>query len=909
MSLGIALNNAVSSLRLNQQALSVLSNNLANVNTDGYSRKVIEQTAVYVEGVGNGVKIDDVVRKVDTYLQRSVMSQGSTTQRLGAIDNYYGRLQVLLGEPGAQNSIDEYMTTFFNTMQQMADQPDRTSYRSNFVNASELLAQQVSGLAYELESLRFQADSDISGALTETNAALKKLYELNSAISRSSAVGQSTAGLLDERDAALKVVANNLDVTSYYEPNGTVLVTAGNGVPLVDGILHQLEYTPIASVDNLVNDERIDAIKVLSLDINNQPVGSPSILVSGGRASEVTSGLNAGKIQGLLELRDQLIPNVLDQLDMLASQLRDAMNALHNDGSGYPPARSLTGTRPVYRAAEYEWSGSVRIAVLSPDGQPIQSPYADEAYTGIRPMTLNLGNLATGGVTGRASIETIVDEINSYYGAPGNKAVVGNVNNIKLVSNTNTLPSGGTSLFDFDLDISNISGSDAQVFVSNVTVRDASNAVLNNALTRDVATQTLSSSGTYTTYANASYVDVKLLATGGIKAGDRIYLEPPALADVNGISGTQLGGYFVVSQVTGDTIRIETTGTANANGPVDDASGAKVKLAYDTVAAGEERRTREAGQLQVDLSAGISSPYYMITVNVGIADDEGNVRTSQITYRVENKKTNLENDRYSAVTATGDGHVEIPLTTQPALRALLVDANGNELPRVNGRYVDQPGYLKIIGGGTDYVVAIDEMDSANNGDEGALPPVPASGWGFSHFFGLNNFFASNEPIEGGDTVKGSAINLRVEQRIKNDPNLVSSGQLVLQTQPANPNEKPQYTYVRHAGDNSAAQAMANLSNTPLYFQSAGGLPNTSLSLQSYASEMLGYLASLSDGASQNYENAQLLYDGFNARAKAISGVNLDEELANTVIFQNSYAASARIVTVVNEMFKTLVDAT
>ncbi len=906
MSLGVALSNAVSALRLNQTALSVLSNNMANVNTDGYSRKIINQSAVYVEGNGNGVRIDDIVRKVDTYLQRSVMSQGSVTQAAGVVTTYYDRLQVLLGAPGASNSLDEYMTGFFNTLDQMADQPDRTSYRSNMVNSANTLATQVSGLANEMESLRFQADSDISGAVTEVNSTLKKLFDLNSAIARASAVGQSTAGLLDERDMALRNLSSNLDINTFYEANGTVGVTSGNGVPLVDGVLHQLRYAPVPSVANLISDQRINALEVIAIDINGNQTGNASTLVSGGKLGEIKSGLTGGKIQGLVELRDKLIPDVLNQLDMLASRLRDSMNALHNNGSGWPPATSLTGTRDVYASTQYNWTGSVRIAVLQSDGQPVAAQYADEAYTGIRPLTLDLSKLNSTGQDGKFSVQTLVDEINNHFKAPTIKAQLGNLNNIELISNTSKLPSGGISLFNFDLELDNISKLSSSVFVTGMTVKDSNGATLPNTQTEGAPSLAVDPATAYTTYVGTGQVDISLFSIEGLAVGDKIYLNTPGIADANGITAAEMSGYFTIDAINGTSISITTTGTAASGGTVPDASGTTLMAAYSKSLPGTT--SRGTGTLQADLSGNVNSAYYDITVDVGVLDADGNMSTSQITYRVKNNETNLYNDRYFASTANGNGTLELPLSTQPSLRAILVDANGNELAKANGVYVDQPGYLKIVGGSADYVVAIDEMNSQQLGDASALPSVPGTGWGLSHFFGLNDFFDSNDPIEGGDTLRNSAVNLSVQQRLLDNPNLVSSGKLTLQAQPSNSAEAAQYTYVRYSGDNSAVQAMAALSSATVNFAAAGGLPNTTLSLQSYTSEMLGYLSSLTSAAQETSDNAQLLYQGFKERNDAISAVNLDEELANTIIFQNSYAASARIVTVVNEMFKALIDA-
>lgn len=240
------------------------------------------------------------------------------------------------------------------------------------------------------------------------------------------------------------------------------------------------------------------------------------------------------------------------------------------------------------------------------------------------------------------------------------------------------------------------------------------------------------------------------------------------------------------------------------------------------------------------------------------------------------------------------------------MRAILVDENGVELLKVSGRYIDhEPSYLKLLSDNAEYTIAIDEMDSKQLGDTTLDPAVPGTNWGFSHYFGLNDFFVPNKLTSTGDSVKNSAIHLQVAQRLIDDPNLITTGELVLQKQPASPNSPPQYTYVRYAGDNQLATRLKALSAQNQSFQAAGGLPSISLTLGGYTSEMLGYFASLSAGASDDMTSAQTLYDGFKTRSDAITGVNLDEELANTVIFQNSYSASARIITVVNKLFEDL----
>lgn len=905
MSLGLSLNNALSGLKANQQAISTLSHNIANVNTEGYSRQIVDQSALYVEGVGSGVRVDDVIRKVDKYLQRAVITQGAEVARTGTIDQYYQRIGVLMGQPGSGDSVDEHLTTFFNSLQSLASTPDRTSARSEVLSAGSLLADEMSGLAYDLQDLRFEADREIRDAVDNVNGILGRLRKINVSITSAGSSGQSTAGLLDERDTALRELSGYLDINTSYDNYGAVSVTAGSGLALIDGMVHELRYTPAQSADSFISSAGLNGLMVVDIDSSGKQVGNGQPLITAsGTDGKITSTLSGGKIEGLRLMRDEVIPAMLDQLDQLAAGLRDAMNAIHNDGSGSPAATSLTGTRAISASQTFDWSGEVRIAVLQSNGQPVPAGYADEAYTGLRPLTLNLGELSSGAADGRLSMQTIINEINNHFAAPGYKAELGNLNNIQLVSDNDRLTQGTSSLFNFDLDLENISGENAPVFVTGITVRNDGGVDITD-VTQPAPQILLNPAGAYTTTGGSDAVTLNLLASSGLKVGDTFYLSPPAGADVNGIPAGDITGYFTVESVSGNNITFRAGAAATVPGAstLPDASGAYINPPYDTALAGTTSRTRDKGELQVNLAAAPSSAYYDITVAVGTVDENGVVHTSNITYRVQNGQTNLLNDRYDAASVTGDGTRVTPQTTQDALRAILVDGNGTEIRKVNGEYVDQyPAYLKLVTGDASYTIAIDEMSSKQLGTTSELPTSKGTNWGFSHFFGLNDFFAPNQLSATGDTVKNSALNLKVSQRLIDDPNLVSTGDLVLQNQSSDPNAPPQWTYVRYAGDNQLATRMASLASTSINFDAAGGLPAIGVTLNGYASEMLGYIANQSASATATSSNAQTLYDGFVSSAQAVSGVNLDEELANTVIFQNAYSATARIITVVNELF-------
>lgn len=906
MSLALSLNNALSGLRVNQQSIAVLSQNIANVNTAGYSRQILNQSAVVVGGVGSGVRIDDISRKVDVYLQRSVQTQGSNNALAATTDAYFQRIQALLGRPGSNNSIDSYVTSFFNSVQQLAETPETNSLKSNAIAAANKLASEISTLAANVHDLRYEADREISEAVSTVNSSLIRLRDINGALTQAVSLGQSTSELLDSRDRELRTLSQNLDISVTYGSAGTASVVAGDGTVLLEeGVSHRLVYSPASSVATFTSDSGLNALRVITLNDENEEIGNPVQLISGGVSSAVTTGLTAGRLVALQQIRDVRFNSVLDQLDSLASRLREGVNAIHNNGSGFPPATSLTGDREVRSGDQFNWSGQVRIAVLQSNGQPVPSPYADESYTGIRPLTLDLARLDSGQGNGRPTLQTIVDEINNHFGAPGNKARLGNLNNIQLASDTNVLPSGAPPLFNFDLDLENISSDFSRVFVTGITVTDDTAANITN-VTQNAPSISILPSASYNTVIGTPNVTINLAAPLNVGVGDRIYLNPPS-GPVNGIAPAALSGFVTVTAISGNSLTFTAGANATSTGAVNDPGNIQAFAPYGSVAAGFEVRTRDNGQLQVDFSGNPSSNFYDITVNVSVVDAAGTISSAPITYRVNNNERDIFNRRYDARAVGAPGTLVLPSSSQESLRAILVDERGVELPSINGKYIDGPAFLKLVGGntGVSYGVAIDELDSQQLGLPDGSPAEAGTNFGFSHYFGLNNFFASNNLTRTGDSVKGSALNLRVQDRLLQNANLISTGGLSLQERSIASGNNDIYTYALYSGDNTVAQRLSRLNSDLLSFDSAGGLPATSQSLQGYSSQILGFISQRSAEASDNAANAKVLFDGFESRAQAESGVNLDEELANTITFQNAYAATARIITTVNQLYEDL----
>lgn len=904
MSLSLSLSNALSGLNVNQRTLQVISNNISNSNNPDYSRKVIDQSAQVVAGQGAGVKVEDIDRTIDQFLVKSLQKQSSTMGKAQTLDRYSELLQGFMGRPGAENSIDSYLTSYVNAWQQLAETPERGSFRLNVVNAGNTLALNVRELATEVNRLRFEADTEIKQSASFMNNKLSELHSVNLSLANAFALGSSQAELLDQRDALIRDISEQVDLTIFTRDDGRVNLYAANDVALLDDSLHQVEYRSTASVSAFISDVPLGAMTVYRLDNLGDRTGDSRVLVTSGTSDTITTNLTSGRVAALVELRDEKLPAVLDQLDMLASRIRDEVNALHNAGSSFPGANSLTGTREVSPAENYGWSGDVRIGLVDVNGRPVPSPWQGES--GLLPLTMDMSTLDSGFGSGQPTMQTIVDEINAHYGVPQNKVSVGALNNIRLASDSTTIP-GTPPQFSFDLDLENISGADVDFFVTDITILDDSDADITS-VTTNVPQVSLAGTGTFTTTSGEETVTVTTAAAHGFAEGDIVFLSDPGMA-INGIPASEINGYVTISSVSSsNSFTFEVASTANMSGSVDVASQTATPV-YHEIETGQIERTRDSGAMTVDLSGNTASEFYTVQVQVGVYNGVGGVETATVSYRINNNGNQLLNQRYSARSVSGNGTITPPSQSQALMRAKLVNESGVELPRIDGKYVTtQSGFLQLEAANDSFYVTIDSLDSQQLGYPNQVPAVAGTDRGFSHYFELNNFFASNTPTSTGDTVEGSAINLAVERRLLNNPNQITTGNTTQTRAPTDPTLPPFYTYERNVGANNIAQNIANLGDVAVFFDAAGGLGSSSVDLATYAGEFLGFSAADAATMSSQLESVQIVMEGFQERASATSGVNVDEELGNLVLYQNAYSASARIITVVGLLFDALIQS-
>jgi flagellar hook-associated protein 1 FlgK len=800
MSLIASLNSSLTGLSVAQEGIEVSSSNIANVDTPGYIKQETTQESLVTAGIGQGAKITGIVANVDAQLLKSIHDQTGDVGMANSLSEFYTKAQSLFGQPGSGNGISDKIDNFFTSFQSLSENPETISLRVTAVNSAQTVASNISNLAQQLQQLRLDADRQIDLNVTQINALIDNLANTNSNISSYPEGTTGRISVLQDREINLRKLSEYLDISTTTDLRGILSVSTTSGVSLLEGpIKYKVLHTSAASTNDFINNLSMSPITAAAIQNDGRLSETSTVIATSGVGSEVQTNLTSGTIKGLLDMRDVEIPKLLAQLDNLASTFRDQVNAVHNDGVSFPPPSSLTGTRVVSSTDEFSFAGQVMIAVVNNDGTAASSPYSDE--TNFRPLTLDLSKLDGGNGTGRPSMQTIVDEINDYFGPVQNRAVVGNLRDIRLAAVSNNIADAGTAQFDLQLD--NTSTKNATIVVNSATVIDP------NDLTQTYAAATLPTPNTYT-----------------INPGDRERTNIPL--------------------------------TLNFSGDDNRAS-------------------------------------YTVRLNVTVTDEDGNVSTADIDYTIADNVTDIKNTKYSADAVTNviatSNFIPAPSSTSYA-HASIVDANGDLVA------TGQPGYLKITTtSGRNLGIAIDEMDSEETG----LPSTTSADIthkGFSDYFELNNLYLSH------NTVEGSAINLKVRPDIIANNGLLSRGALVLSNQPSDPT-KALYSYELGSGNNTNLMAMAALNKSDVTFQAAGGIPLISTTFNGYSANIIGFVATTSLAKTNSKDAEAVGLQGLTDLLQKSSGVKTDQELGRIIELQNNFVASAKVISVIQELFKIL----
>ena len=325
MSLNLALSSAVSSILTIQQQMSIASNNLANANTEGYSKQTLDVQARVTGGVGTGVDGVGIITYVNKYLLNSVVKAGSQAGETGAINDYYFKLQQALGtiisnETGGSDFASLF-STLENRLSALAASPEQAALKTEVVNALNDITRSMNSYTNKIQSLRTEANHEIAATINDSNAFLHKIADLNKKIGEAEARGEPTASFEDQRMAALKSLGENISISYYTDSRNQVNISISGGYDLLFGTtVREFQYTPVNVMD--ATDTTVPPIMLGGDDIT----------------AKVAAG--SGKLAGLCAVIGDDFVRVQDEIDNLIFGFASVING------AYGAQTSLTEASP-----------------------------------------------------------------------------------------------------------------------------------------------------------------------------------------------------------------------------------------------------------------------------------------------------------------------------------------------------------------------------------------------------------------------------------------------------------------------------------------------------------------------------------------------------------------------------------
>lgn len=477
MSISNILHMAYTGLSASQTVMRSISNNVANVNTEGYGRETVSLQALAYGANNGGVQVAAIRRVTDKFLESAVYAANGDAGQYDKMAEFHSRLQGLIGSPDSNSGLAARLNDITSAIADVTADPADAVRRRAVIDSVQSMTDEISRISSDIQQLRADASNQIVETVTTINSLLERIHSLNPLIVRENMISGNSGGLQEQRAQALQQLSQLIDIRTEEADDGSVQVATTTGVVLVDQTLRQLEYLSPGSAAPETN---FSQIKIYNLDPRtNQKVDTGTVL---------DGDIRSGRLKGLLTLRDQQLPALAEELGELARQFTEQINAIHNASTAVPPANALTGRQTSLATSDpLHFTGVSTFAVVDANGVIVAK------------STVDFDALGSG-----TPISALLAQVNADLGGAGTLSLTNgqlsftatNSGNGVVIADDETNPSdrGGRGFSHFfgmnDLIVADqtsnyntgVQGSDAHGFTLGGTtymqVRDASNRLV-----------------------------------------------------------------------------------------------------------------------------------------------------------------------------------------------------------------------------------------------------------------------------------------------------------------------------------------------------------------------------------------------------------------------------------------------
>lgn len=359
-------------------ALRTAGNNIANVNTPGYTRQTVvmsAQVGAFLGGsyLGQGVAVVDVRRTYNDFLTQQAHSAQATAADSSARYLQLTQVANLFADP--TTGVGAAVDGFFRQLQDLSQRPADPAVRQSLLSVANLITQRFNDVGDRLQDFRTSTRTQLQQEVGTINRAAREIADLNDKIALARGAGRQPNDLLDRRDAAIRSLNESIRATPVQQDDGSTNLFLGNGQPLVVG-----------------NRPSQMGVSIDPFDPQNPRIG---LVTAGGLIPIEADSAGGGRVGGLLTFLTRDLPQVENELGRVAITLANQINIQHrlgNDRNGQPGGDFFTPIVPTAFPATTNTGGGTVSAAFSDTTQLQPSDYRIDVEAG----TFRLTRLADG---------------------------------------------------------------------------------------------------------------------------------------------------------------------------------------------------------------------------------------------------------------------------------------------------------------------------------------------------------------------------------------------------------------------------------------------------------------------------------------------------------------------------------
>lgn len=346
----LSLRTALTSLNTAQSALSVVANNVANVNTQGYSRQRVVlgnlgPTSVTASNlpVGRGVEIASLDRVSNALLNDQIREQQSFVGRYAASFGFLDGIEAAINEPGGIG-VSSNTAAFFASLNALTESPENAARRTDVIQSARNLADGFRTVDRQLVAAGQRIDDAIRTEVSQINSLLREISDLNQTLGASSLQGAQPSDFLDQQDRLLRDLSERVDLYISREQDGRVSLYSGGNVLVTPALTNEIQ-----------------------IETGREAVGGLSLSVGSRESDFAPSG---GRLRGLMDLAEGTAATSRGEMDVLARNMILEFNRVFS--TGVPAGGGYTSLTATNRIQDLNFSGSFLDERLGQAGLPFQ---------------------------------------------------------------------------------------------------------------------------------------------------------------------------------------------------------------------------------------------------------------------------------------------------------------------------------------------------------------------------------------------------------------------------------------------------------------------------------------------------------------------------------------------------------